>query len=320
MTAQTPYSPSFGTPHQWNAVAATHRSWVALTMNSGGPYKRSTVESVTARLMIWCYEQGLNVDADEMLDTATIGRFITVGLPGRTSGTRANYRTVLYSVRRAVLGVDSPPDERIAVENAVPPYSDEDLRELVRWSLGRSTPNMRINLSTLIALGAGCGLRAEEINPLRVEQLRFITNGAVVVQVEGRYPRIVVCRAEWERNLEHLADVAPAKLAFRPERSGQSTNAINGFINNAGSTHSNLKLSVQRLRATWIVRHIEARTPLTALIDAAGVKGFDALARYLKYVRGPSADDASRLLRGEPLDHPSQHTGTSRCITHRRIS
>ena len=58
------------------------------------------------------------------------------------------------------------------------------------------------------------------------------------------------------------------------------------------------KLSTQRLRATWVVRHLEAGVPINVLAAAAGV-GAERLARYARSMRAVAAHEADRLLRGE---------------------
>ena len=56
------------------------------------------------------------------------------------------------------------------------------------------------------------------------------------------------------------------------------------------------KLSSQRLRATWIVRHLEARVPVNALAVAAGINS-EELFRYPPRMASVPPDDADRLLR-----------------------
>ena len=61
----------------------------------------------------------------------------------------------------------------------------------------------------------------------------------------------------------------------------------------------NPKLNAQRLRATWIVWHLCARTPLDVLAAAAGIDRGDsgAIARYLRFVPDMAAAEARLLLR-----------------------
>ncbi len=45
------------------------------------------------------------------------------------------------------------------------------------------------------------------------------------------------------------------------------------------------------MRATWMVTHLTAGSPVKALVEAAGVDSLEALTRYLRFV--PDADVAA---------------------------
>jgi hypothetical protein len=51
------------------------------------------------------------------------------------------------------------------------------------------------------------------------------------------------------------------------------------------------------MRATWIVHHLNANTPLTVLTTAAGLESLDALARFERFARRLDDERANRLLR-----------------------
>jgi hypothetical protein len=76
-------------------------------------------------------------------------------------------------------------------------------------------------------------------------------------------------------------------------------NAITNFVNRGYS--GGLRPSSQRMRATWIVCHLNARTPLNVLSTAAGLESIDALARFQPFMHPWPEDDARRLLRTAPM-------------------
>lgn len=51
------------------------------------------------------------------------------------------------------------------------------------------------------------------------------------------------------------------------------------------------------MRATWLLTHVEAGTPVHILVKAAGLKGADVLRRILPHVSPVSEDTAVRALR-----------------------
>ena len=60
--------------------------------------------------------------------------------------------------------------------------------------------------------------------------------------------------------------------------------------------------NMQRARATWIVWHLTSRTPIRALIAAAGVSEIDGdgIARYLRFVPNMTHGQAHCYLREAP--------------------
>ena len=58
------------------------------------------------------------------------------------------------------------------------------------------------------------------------------------------------------------------------------------------------KLSMQRLRVTWIVQLLDDRVPLNVIADAAGVQA-DVLGRYVPSMVPCATDEADAFLRGD---------------------
>ena len=73
-----------------------------------------------------------------------------------------------------------------------------------------------------------------------------------------------------------------AKWLFAPAREGAGKNLISNFVVRGGS--AGLRPNTQRMRATYLVRHIAAGDSVTQMMEIAGVKSLDALARYVRFV------------------------------------
>ncbi len=54
-----------------------------------------------------------------------------------------------------------------------------------------------------------------------------------------------------------------------------------------------------RLRATWIVSHLQSGTPIKELFRATGLDKMENLPRYLEYVTSLEVDEYRAALRGE---------------------
>lgn len=184
------------------------------------------------------------------------------------------------------LGVLSP-------SNAAAPYSDRDLVRLRNWANSQSTPFRRTNAAVLLALGAGAGLSASEIGRLRIGRLRVDAAG-VVVDVDSERMRTVPVLRAWEEVLiERAAALPPGSYAFRENHTVEYPNLISSFVVRSGTM--TVRPTSQRLRATWIVTHLRAGTPVVDLMRAAGVESLEAFTRYVKFVE-PREAHASRVV------------------------
>ncbi|MEC5151702.1 hypothetical protein [Cryobacterium sp. GrIS_2_6] len=148
-------------------------------------------------------------------------------------------------------------------------------------------------------LAAGCARTTAEIMHLKVEDVDS-TAGGVTITVTGASPRTVVCLADWEDDVRRLLDGPPVLdyVFVKDERPSNAVAYVNKFLN---STAKGREFpTVERLRSTWIVGHLEARTPIVALVEALGVKTFSMFKRLAPFVRMPEAAELQVLFRGEP--------------------
>jgi hypothetical protein len=116
----------------------------------------------------------------------------------------------------------------------------------------------------------------------------------VVVHVAGPNRRQVPVLASWAAEVAGLGRLAGRQPMFRADRTEIKRNDIARFCDRLVWRDAP-RLSVNRLRATWIVEHLEAGTPLHVLAAAAGVRA-SSLARYATYARPIAVSAAERLL------------------------
>ena len=100
---------------------------------------------------------------------------------------------------------------------------------------------------------------------------------------------------------EELAAVAQAALEdgadwlVTPGRRSTDGRLVANLIRNCHKATP--RPDLQRMRSTWIVRHLTAGTLPAALVPAAGVDGLFSLARYLVHVPAVDPAESRRLLR-----------------------
>ena len=183
--------------------------------------------------------------------------------------------------------------------NPFAPYSPAAMVRFRSQAATRSTALRRHNWLVLLALAAGCALTTAEIMHLKVEDVDSTADG-VIVTVTGASPRTVVCLVDWEDDVTRLlrGPLVSDYLFVKDERPNDAVAYVKKFLN---STAKGREFpTVERLRSTWIVGHLEARTPIVALAQALGVKTFSTFERLAPFVRIPEASALQVLFRGEP--------------------
>jgi hypothetical protein len=255
--------------------------------------------SRTALLLWWCHGQGLDLGPEVVFAPETLDRFVAQGCARLAKGTRTNYRRILRRVGAAVLGPPTYPDRPLAIEKSDPsvPYSLQDERALIGWSRGLPTGRMRDGAIALLGLGLGAGLTSGEMNVAEADWVEQADAG-LVIAVSGSRRRRVPVAARWEWAVRDALAHASDGLLFLPGRIRRRKKQVSVFTENLPAHHKP-KLSAQRMRVSWIVRHLDARVPLHILAAAAGV-GADQLSSYATFMAPLSLGEADRLLRGEP--------------------
>lgn len=281
------------------------RAFVTASVRAAEPHvayeARQLLTDVAAHVR-WCRAvAGLPQTVEAVFAKQTVEEYIAHGCPNLAAVSRGNRRSALRRIAEVLL-----PDVWETVRTvpytasrAPAPYNTAEVAAFRSWANSRPTITQRADALALIALGIGCGLSPEDINPLRANQVTITTDG-VLVAVSGRRARIVVCRREFEGELVDAVDgIEPDQFVFRRNRpdSRAGSNYLSHFVDRH-TPDGQLKFNGQRARVTWLVHHLNVGTPLALLLAAAGVKKLDALDRYLPYLAAPTTEDTHRLLRG----------------------
>ena len=246
-----------------------------------------------SRICDFALSLGLEPDPALVLSLAFIERFMASGTPGWSAPARRCARTNLYFLaRRSEPGPSPVPLSR---ERAKAPYSEADLRAYLALADAQPTERRRWRASGLIALGAGAGLIGADLRLVSGQDVHR-RSGGVVVNVDGARPRVVPVRRE-------LADRALAA----------ARSAGDGFIvGGAAPTRRNVtspliaslakgpdleRLSMARLRATWVARCAED-IGLATFLAAAGLRCSQRLGDVVAELDPGDEERAVTLLGG----------------------
>jgi hypothetical protein len=176
------------------------------------------------------------------------------------------------------------------------PYRDEELDALAGDSRSQSTPERHRAALAMFLLGAGAGLDGRWVTKVRGSDV-FRTAEAVLVRTPPPSPRVVPVLRRYEDELVDLATAAGDELLVGDLRTNRNLASALAARLEVGRGHP--RLSMGRLRSTWLVHHLTMGTRLTELARAAGLSGVTVLSDLLEFV-APVAEPAARaMLRGD---------------------
>jgi hypothetical protein len=195
---------------------------------------------------------------------------------------------MLFRMSEVLLDATGKGDMSYALSASSPsePYSKQDELEVHAWARAQSVARSR-DTHVLIALGFGAGLSSGEIigtRPSDIEQgVDDLGNVAFFVNVTGTRARRIRVEGSWVDKMGAVAAKrAAAEWLFCPKRDGAGKNLISNLLARGPSV--GLRPNTQRMRATFLVRHIAAGHSVAEVMRIAGVQSLGALARYVRFV------------------------------------
>ena len=276
-------------------------AWPATQLAVRDAVRRSTTSATNAAKYLshlsafaaWAHEQGVPLALEALFDTDVIERYIAVGMPGARDSTRATRRAILRRIARRCA---SPPQDLplpIAYRRIRPPYSPAEVQGLVALASAQPTPSRRRTLRAILHLGLGCGIASRDLAWVRGQDIEQLPDGAVSVTVSGgTRPRAVVALQAHEGALLDLTRFSSGGLLIGGSTRGRR-NVTRGPLERVVGGEDLPRLETARLRSTWLLAHLQARTPLPALMTAAGLTTVRPLEDLLHHC--PVDVDAARL-------------------------
>jgi len=188
-----------------------------------------------------------------------------------------------------------PPPVPLGREPSQAPYSQAELRRYLHLADNQPTPERRSKASGLIALGAGAGLIGADLRLVTGADVHA-RSGGVVVEVRGLHPRVVPVRREMaERALRSAFVAGPSFIVGGAEPNRR--NITSRLIASLSGGSEMDKLSLARLRATWVAR-CAIDIGLPTFMAAAGVRCSQRLGEVVELLDSGSEKEAVALLGG----------------------
>jgi integrase len=230
----------------------------------------------------------LGVD-DPPISPPAIEAYCLQGLAHCQSSTQGTYRSVLRRL------CDSPRPKaapRFAGSRASLPYSAAERAELFSIASSQHSAWRRQSALALIALSMGGGLRAREVVAARRGDVS-VSPAGVEIHLSGELSRVVAVCGEPAGILCHLCRGEPTEHLFHPEEADRSyANFVNDFCRHVVADPSSPRLTVARLRSSFVCDHLSGGMALAELLSVTGVVEVESLAYYSCHVEGAPSSKA----------------------------
>jgi integrase len=284
----------------------------------------SQVRAAAASLTIWAHVHlGLPLMHRLLLSDEVLQRWQkAITESGELSaGTASNYRGHLRRIAHH-MGVEHQREFQPLIRPArTAPLSQDDLAEAMLWSRTLTRRAGR-RARTLIILGAGAGLTADEVRFVRGRDV--LTEVGMWVSIGGPRPRIAPVLPVWAPKLRRIAEsVAPGEFLF----AGPNGQAEHGFVDAWLSFQPKRgRPTSRRLRASYLVEQLRSGTEDADVLAWSGLQRGEDLAKYLPFVGEVDVVRRARLIRmrstipsgatdadpAQPLPHAAHRVGGGR--------
>lgn len=285
-------------PEMWGRIQQFVEDAVVLTAPQL-PYAAGLIQSTTAKYVEWVITvKHLPLDGRIIWSRQMIDLYVTDANSHLSEGTRRNYRAHLNRVSKLLCPDEHPyeytPQNR---KSTVAPYTATEMTQFRSWAANQSIPKKRRRGIAMLALCAGAGLTSREvalITPAHIE----VTPAGIIVNVPGTNPRRVPVTPEWDSWILSLLENCPKNQVLWGEIMRKDhSNLLSTFVENAEGKGPRS----DRLRNTWLVWHLNNRTPMKDLFYAAGFRKMEHLARLLAHCEPLPDTDYVSVLRGEAI-------------------
>lgn len=290
-TPQTRYLPIIALPY-WDIIGAFVDAAVIDCVPNIDRSDRD-LYAAAVPMVLWCWQaRGTPLERPRIFRKSMIEQFIHLGMPGAARGSQATLRSTLWRMAELLNPAhDNAQHRPIARSAPTRPYSPVEVAELRSWAVTQATAVRRRDGLTMLALGLGAGLAAREL--LEVQTTDVILDhetsplGARIIVWQER-TRVVPVLGPWVAIIQQtLAEVPAGGFIFRAGRGKATPGQITDFL-----TRSRSPLDVRpvRMRATWLIHHLNAGTPAEEILRISGLKNYAALDRLLPLTNHPSHD------------------------------
>lgn len=271
--------------------------------------------AATGSLATWVHNQGEPLTRSHVFAETTRRRWLT-GTDGPShlsEYSRRNYRLRLDIMASVLLGSQR---ETISGRKPMPaadplyPLTRQEETDLWVWSQGLRPITVRQRVQAVIVLGLGAGTRRRDLQWMRGADVSRDGNGVHVyipqTSSSGKDPfppRVTTVAEPWADRLWVLVESLESQDRYLTTPWADETPNLRAIDQTLWTTLNNetaappVDFSTDSLRNTWIVRHLEAGTPLGLLMVQGALKSLGTVQKLVAYAEAPAPVQAATWMR-----------------------
>ncbi len=272
------YNPAIGRyglvePAEWAAIGDLVRAAVEPFAHLKGEQIRPYLRAMT-KLTAFVLRIGGELTIASVLAPRTVKGF----LRSQPAGAR-DEEPLLWRLAQAhgTVALDSPVQVQIGRRVPKPPYSAAEIDALMLAARSQPTKLRRLNITAIVVLGAGAGLVRRSVRDVCAKDVHRHVDG-VFVRASGRCARVL---PEFEAVLESLAAQRRRGRLLGSAQPKFSTVKAHQWLDYRRGVP---RLSVDRLRATYIVTLLTSPVSIHEVMAATGHESWHSLLRYARYL------------------------------------
>ena len=283
------YTPRFLDSDVWGDMAAFVRDTVHRQYSEG----RKVRDTERALSILTSFADWVLITGVTSVDEAALNeRVINSYNSHRKSEVEGPVAERERKLLRTLAGLSNTVEKRTVATTASPstPYSLLEQEEIRYWAHWQQTDHRSRVTTAVAALGLGCGLTSLEMAQVREEDVIMLADGMLGVQLKERTVPVL---ASWNDELASPLVGEASRYLVSPK----------SVVRDKLATAASLKIcgpdspSPQRMRATWLLAHVDASTNVFALMAAAGLSAPDFLRRIASFASFTPASEQAASFR-----------------------
>lgn len=278
------YAPTALRPEDWEPVAKFTR---AIALDVHPVDRRRAIEAMRtlSQFIVWAHRQGIPLDREAIFTPDVVERYIAVGCSHLAHASRATRRSDLRRFSTAVTrrAPWAPLPARMRADYAIVPYTHAEVDRLLEVASQQRTRTQRRRLTSTLALGLGTGIYPRETWRLTTKHL-VRRHGHLCLEVPGDRPRTIPITPPHDATLDEIRRDDPGSTILGFVAREWDRSRLWHMIEKADIPADCPPIKMSRLRATWILDHLEHGVHLNALAQLAGVSSWKTFGHLMGFL------------------------------------